>query len=85
MAVTPPEMLEVFGLFFQYGKERVDVGMIGGMYESLVEMVKDSKVKKVSLKVRIEELPYDIRVYVDTINIFYDLSSRYAPANFPQT
>lgn len=52
------------------------------MYESLIDLVNDIRPKKVRLLVNEKDLPFDIRYYIDTINIFYDLSRRYGSQKF---
>jgi hypothetical protein len=59
--------------------------MIAGMYESLVDLVNHVKPTKVRLLVPPKDLPYDISYYVDTINLFYDLSRRYGTQKFSST
>ena len=78
-------MIQQFNYFFQYEKERPDIGFIGGMYESLRDMVSDIKPKKVALKVNIKEIPFDIRFYIDTIDIFYELSRSYGTNKYLST
>lgn len=85
MMVTPKDLVEMFGWFFRYESERPDIGMIAGMYESLIDIVTDIKSKKVRLLTNEKELPYDIKYYVDTINLFYDLSRRYGTQKFSST
>ena len=85
LSVTPSEILEQFDWFFRYEEDRPDIGFIGGMYDSLVDMVAEIKPKKVDIKVDKREIPFDICFYIETLDMFYDLSKRYGSQNFYTT
>jgi hypothetical protein len=82
LLVTPSEIIEQFTHFFQYEEDRPDINYFVMAFESLIEPISDRRPNKVRVKVKIEELPSDLLFYVDTLNIFYDLSFRYGTQRF---
>lgn len=80
--VTPKDLVEMWGWFFRYDSDRPDIGMIAGMYESLIDLVNDIRPNKVRLLVEEKDLPFDMKYWVETINLFYDLSRRYGTQKF---
>ena len=55
------------------------------MYESLRDMVSDIKPRKVTLKTNVKEIPQDIRFYIDTIELSYELSRKYGTNKYYST
>lgn len=82
LLVTPPEIQEQFTHFFKYEEDRPDINYFVVAFDSLIEPLADRKPKTVRLRIKSEELPFDIKFYLDTLNLFYDLSFRYGTQKF---
>ena len=74
--------MDQFEYFFRYENDRPDVGFIGGMYQSLIDLVSEIKPKKVKLACKESDLPFDMRFFIETMNMFYELSGKYGTQKF---
>lgn len=83
LLVTPLQIQEQFTYFFQFEEDRPDITHFVAVFNSLSELLADAKPNKVRLRVNeLDELPSDIKLYVETLNLFYDLSFRYGTQKF---